>query len=64
MATITREQAIKLENQAPENWHFDWKYFVLWNEKTIYRSIETEDGGELRAKLLTRQALHVVLFLQ
>ena len=51
MATITREQAIKLENQAPGNWHFDWKYYVLWSEKTIYRSIETEDGGEIRAKL-------------
>lgn len=52
MATITKEQIMKLEAQAPEGWHFDWKYCVFHGEKTLRHLITLDESHVVEAKLM------------
>lgn len=51
MPSITREQAQKLNAQAPGNWRFDVRYYVIHGEKTLVRQIELDGGRYLEARL-------------
>lgn len=51
MATITKEQIMKLEAQAPEGWHFDWKYYVIHGEKTLRRLIQQDETHVIEARI-------------
>ena len=57
MATITREQAMKRQAQAPENWRYDWKHYVIWNENQLIRNIEQADGSVIRATVSFREGI-------
>ena len=51
MPSITREQALKLNAQAPAPWKFDVKYYVIHGEKTLVHTIELDSGKFLEARL-------------
>jgi hypothetical protein len=52
MATITREQAVKLDKQAPGKWGFDLHHYLIWNEKTVRRVIDLDSGRKLEARIV------------
>ena len=52
MPSITREQAARLNSQAPNNWNFDVFYYVTHGEKTITRKITLDEGKILEARLM------------
>ena len=49
MPTITREQIIRRQSQAPDGWTYDYKHFVIWGDNQLIRNIDQEDGSVLRA---------------
>ena len=55
MATITREQAMKRQEQAPQGWRYDWKHFVVWNENQLTRTIEQDDGSLIKVLVAWRE---------
>ena len=55
MATITKEQVLKLQAQAPEGWRFDWKYYVIHGEKTLIRLIKRDDTHYTEARIDYRE---------
>lgn len=54
MAKLTREQLIKWNDKAQNGFTFDIQYFLIWNEKTLIKDIEQEDGTIIRFKLWYR----------
>lgn len=44
MATITKEQAVKRQAAAPENWVYDFRHYVLWGENQLERRLQQSDG--------------------
>ena len=51
MPSITKEQVLKLQAQAPEGWKFDWKYYVIHGEKTLRRLIEQDANHVIEARI-------------
>lgn len=55
MATITKEQAMKRQAQAPEGWAYDWKHYVMWGEHQLTRRLEQKDGSVIKATVAWRE---------
>lgn len=55
MPSITKEQALKRQSQAPDGWKYDWKYYVLWGENSLYRRIWTDEKHFVEGKVEFRQ---------
>lgn len=49
MATITKEQALKRQAAAPENWVYDFRHYVLWGENQLQRKLLQDDGSMIIA---------------
>ena len=55
MPSITKEQALKRQSQAPDGWKYDWKYYVVWDENSLYRRIWTDETHFVEARVEFRQ---------
>lgn len=55
MPSITREQAIKLNSQAPQGWKFDIQYYVIHGEKTLIHNVPLNNGKHLQARIYYRE---------
>ena len=51
MATLTSEQYQKWNAQAQNNFTFDIKNYVIWNEKRLTKSIKQPDGSIIQFKI-------------
>lgn len=51
MAKVTREQIIKWNGQAKNGFGLDVQYFIIWNEKTLTKKIEMENGDVVEFKI-------------
>lgn len=51
MAKLTKEQYNKWNAQAKNGFQFDFRYFIIHNEKTLIKSIPLDDGCIIEFKL-------------
>lgn len=66
MATITKEQIQKINNQCQNDWKLDVQYFLFHNEKTLIKQIKLDEEHYLefvlRYTYKNRISLHISKF--